>query len=180
MNLPYVAMLRRQVSILIVMFFSSVAFAADTPGVGQKAPDFTATTHDGKTFRLAERKGKWTVLFFYPKAETPGCTKQVCAFRDGIKKIRDLGAEVYGLSSNDVAEQAAFHAHHKLNFTLLADPHAEIIRLYGTKMFAINYSKRWTFIIDDKLTIRSIDKDVDPVMDAAKVAATLHEKITKP
>lgn len=138
--------------------------------VGELAPLFSVKTHEGKDFDLASRKGQWTVLYFYPKAETPGCTKQACAFRDNINKIRSEGADVFGISADTVKDQAAFHENHKLNFTLLADADGKIVKLYGAKMPLLNLSKRWTFIVDPELKIRSIDKDVDPAFDSQKVA----------
>lgn len=138
--------------------------------VNDPAPLFVAKTHEGKDFDLKSRKGQWTVLYFYPKAGTPGCTKQACAFRDNIEKIRAQGADVYGISADTVAEQAEFHKTHHLNFNLLADPEDHVINLYGTKMAAMKMSKRWTFIVDPDLKIRSIQKDVDPVVDSEKVA----------
>ena len=154
--------------------FSVPSFGAELH-VGDSAPLFKAQRHDGAEFDLAARKGSWTVLYFYPKAGTPGCTKQACAFRDNIKKIQAQGAEVFGLSADTVAAQKAFHEEHKLGFALLADPDDKIIDQYGSKMFGLSMSKRWTFILDPKLKIRSIDKDVDPVLDAQKVAAKLAE-----
>lgn len=148
----------------------SVAVQAAKVNVNDSAPLFKATTHDGKTFDLASRKGKWTVLYFYPKANTPGCTKQACAFRDNIEKIRSQGAEVYGISADTVADQAAFHEEHHLTFPLIADPDDKVIDLYGTKMDDKKLSKRWTYIIDPDLKVRSIAKDVDPVTDAERVA----------
>lgn len=162
-------------SILATILASSKGLAADAPKAGDPAPTFTAKTHDNADFSLESRKGKWTVLYFYPKAETPGCTKQACAFRDNLKKITSQDAEVYGISTDTVADQAKFHEHHKLNFTLLADPDASITEKYGAKMLALKMSKRWTYIIGPDLRIRSIDQDVDPAMDAAKVAAKIEE-----
>ncbi len=138
--------------------------------VNDQAPVFKSKTHTGSDFDLSQRKGQWTVLYFYPKAETPGCTKQACAFRDGIQKIRDQGGDVYGVSSDTVEDQAKFHKNHQLNFTLLADADLNIIKLYGTKMADKNLSQRWTYVIDPKLKVRAIDKNVDPVKDADKVA----------
>jgi peroxiredoxin Q/BCP len=141
--------------------------------VGDQAPLFITKTQDGNDFDLSSRKGKWTVLYFYPKASTPGCTKQACGFRDHIEAIRKLNAEVYGVSYDSIADQSRFHKAQHLNFTLLADDHGKIISQYGTKIPVVGISKRWTFIIDPTLQIRSIDKDVDPVMDAKKVASTI-------
>jgi peroxiredoxin Q/BCP len=141
--------------------------------VGDGAPNFSLQTNEGKPFELNARKGAWTVLYFYPKAETPGCTKQACAFRDSIKVIRDLGADIFGVSVNTVAEQAGFHEHHHLNFALLADVDAKVAELYGVKMPVMKMAKRWTFIIGPDLKIKYIEQDVDPVKDAENVAQQL-------
>ena len=154
------------------MMASLVTYAQELK-VGDVAPSFSTQTHDGKPFDLETRKGHWTVLFFYPKADTPGCTKQVCAFRDGLQKIRALGAEVFGISADSVADQKSFHNKHHLNFTLLADPDSVVIKKYGTKMPVVGLSKRWTFILDPTLKLRAIEKDVDPVKDATRVAEML-------
>ncbi|MES2964510.1 MAG: peroxiredoxin [Bdellovibrionota bacterium] len=153
--------------------FASVTVQAAAAKVGDTAPSFTAKTHAGEDFSLEARKGKWTVLYFYPKAETPGCTTQACAFRDNLKKITAQDAEVYGISTDTVETQKKFHEHHKLNFTLLADPDAAITEKFGAKMLALKMSKRWTYIIGPDLKIKSIDQDVDPAMDATKVAAKI-------
>lgn len=142
---------------------------------GDLAPHFSAKTHEGKDFDLSSRKGSWTVLYFYPKADTPGCTKQACGFRDNIEKIRSQGAEVFGISADTVEQQAAFHKKHQINFTLLADSQAQIIDLYGAKMPLVKMAKRWTFLVDPNLKIRWFEKDVDPVLDAQKVALKLKE-----
>ena len=163
---------------LTIFFFFSVLFpflcSASELKVGDAAPGFTAQTQDGKVFSLSERKGQWSVLYFYPKSETPGCTKQACAFRDSISVIRSEGAEIYGLSADTVNEQAAFHKNHNLNFTLLADPDSKIINLYGSQIAGLKMSKRWTFILDPELKIRNIEKDVDPAKDAERVAKQIH------
>lgn len=143
--------------------------------VGDQAPAFKTKDQDGKEFDLSSRVGKWTVLYFYPKAETPGCTKQACAFRDSIQWIRDQNADVFGISSDDVPALKKFQEHHRLNFTLLSDPEIKIIESYGTKMPVIKMAKRWTFILDPALKIRLIDSNVDPVKDAQKMAAQLKE-----
>jgi len=137
---------------------------------GQPAPLFTAKTQDGIGFDLASRKGQWTVLYFFPKAGTPGCTKQACAFRDNIALIRDQGADVYGISTDTVESQAAFHKEQQLPFTLLADPDGAVTEKYGAKMPLLTMAKRWTFIIDPTLTIQQVDRDVDPATDAQRVA----------
>jgi thioredoxin-dependent peroxiredoxin len=148
---------------------------ADALEVGSPAPLFETKTHEDKPFSLAGRKGHWTVLYFYPKASTPGCTKQACAFRDNLKALRDLDAEVYGISSDDVAGIKKFHAEQHLNFTLLADPDQKIITAYGTKMPLVSMSKRWTFILDPDLKIVALDKNVDPIKDASGAIKKIQE-----
>jgi len=139
------------------------------------APLFKVKTHEGKDFDLSSRKGQWTVLYFYPKAGTPGCTTQACAFRDKIQKIKDQGADVFGISSDSVKDQSEFHEKHHLNFALLADEEGQVVRLYGAKMPVMNMAKRWTFILDPELKIRSLEKDVDPALDADKVALKISQ-----
>ena len=143
--------------------------------VGDPAPGINLKTDEGTDFDLQSRKGQWTVLYFYPKAETPGCTKQACAFRDSISQIRMLGAELFGVSADSVRALKKFKTNHNLNFTLLADPELDAIKRYGSKMPVLRMSRRWTFIIDPDLRIRAIEKDVDPVLDAKLVAERLKE-----
>jgi len=156
----------------VLVFATNIVFAGEIK-LNDPAPLFTAKTQTGTDFDLKTRKGKWTVLYFYPKAGTPGCTKQACAFRDSIQKIRDLGAEVYGISTDTVEDQAKFHKEHQLNFDLLADADAKITNLYGSKMPVVKISKRWTFVIDPELKIRNVMKDVDPVLDSERVASEI-------
>ncbi|MBC7712959.1 MAG: peroxiredoxin [Rhizobacter sp.] len=158
-----------------VLLLSLSAFAATDLKVGDPAIPFKLKTQEGKEFDLNSRKGNWTVLYFFPKAETPGCTKQACSFRDNIKKIRDMKTEVYGISTNNVKDQADFAKAHALNFILLADEKAQVANDYGSKMPVLNMSKRWTFIIDPNLVIRDIAKDVDPITDAQRVATRIGE-----
>jgi peroxiredoxin Q/BCP len=160
------------VSICAAVSMSSAGIAIEL-GAGDPAPLFTAQTQDGTEFNLADRKGHWTVLYFYPKANTPGCTAQASAFRDSIETIRGAGADVYGISTDTVADQAAFHQEQRLDFTLLADPDGSITEAYGAKMPILTMSRRWTFIIDPSLTIRQVQHDVDPAQDAQRVATEI-------
>lgn len=163
-------------NLLIGIFFLGPALSSAVElEVNDAAPLFSLSNQKNEKFDLASRKGSWTVLYFYPKAGTPGCTKQACAFRDGIDKIRVLGADVYGISADTVEEQAAFHKEHHLNFSLLADPDDKAVELYGSKMPLMKMSKRWTFVIDPELKIRDIMKDVDPVMDSTRVAKVISD-----
>ena len=161
-------------SALFLSAGSAETVRAEDLEIGSAAPLFTAANQDGVPFSLADRKGRgWSVLYFYPKADTPGCTKQACAFRDAVKKIQALNAEVYGVSTDTVESQAQFHKKYQLKFDILADPDGVVVSLYGAKMPMVDYAKRWTFIIDPELKIRAIEKDVDPASDAERVAGIL-------
>jgi len=171
-------------NLLIALAFATSGQGTAAAGTAAKgvlkvdalAPDFTLKNQDGQPFNLAQRKGKgWTVLYFYPKAGTPGCTKQACAFRDSIKYIREKKAEVYGISADTVEAQKKFHTEHHLSFDLLADPNDVAIEAYGVKMPITGNAKRWTFILDPELVVRHIDDDVDPLLDAKKSAAIIED-----
>jgi peroxiredoxin Q/BCP len=163
--------------VVMLSLLTSMGLAhAEKVSVGQQAPLFTLHAQDGSTLDLASRQGKgWTVLYFYPKAGTPGCTTQACAFRDAIKVIRNENADVFGISTDDVEDLQKFHKEHQLTFTLLSDPDAKVTEAYGVKMPVVTVAKRWTFILDPSLVIRQIDDDVDPAMDAMRVAKELQK-----
>lgn len=166
-------LLTRWALFLVWLPFASPSWA-DPPSIGSPAPLFRLPTHEGGEFDLAGRRGQgWTVLYFYPKAGTPGCTTQACAFRDAIDVIRRQGAEVFGISTDSVAALQAFHREHRLNFTLLADADALTTDAYGVKMPVLTMAKRRTFILDPDLIVRRIDEDVDPALDAQHVADSL-------
>ncbi|MBX3026380.1 peroxiredoxin [bacterium] len=164
---------RRAITALACLLLSAQAAAGGELKPGDPAPVFRAKTQDGADFDLAQRAGQWTVLYFYPRAGTPGCTKQADGFRDGLAAIRERGAEVFGISTDTVEAQARFHQDEQLSFTLLADPDGAVAERYGAKMPLLTVAKRWTFIIDPHLTIRQIERDVDPPTDARRVAAAL-------
>jgi len=128
---------------------------------GMPAPGFTARDQDGKTVRLADFKGKSTVvLYFYPKDDTPGCTKEACSLRDGFQAILAAGAVILGVSADDQESHAAFAKKFSLPFPLLADPDRTIIDAYGVRMAVIGIAKRVTFIIDRDGIVRNILTDV--------------------
>lgn len=142
--------------------------------VGDQVQPFVLLDQNGKEVTIAKNKDEmWTVLYFYPKADTPGCTKQACAFRDAIKVIEKEKAYVYGVSTNSVEDLKKFENKYKLNFRLLSDRKGLISKKFGAKYPVLNVSRRYTFILDENLKVRSIDKDVDPVMDAQNVAKNL-------
>jgi thioredoxin-dependent peroxiredoxin len=121
---------------------------------GTPAPDFALDSDDGTTVRLSDLRGKPVVLYFYPKDDTPGCTKQACGFRDAYGEYRQRGAVVLGVSPDDVASHAKFKEKYRLPFTLLADSEHEVAERYGVwgeKSFAGKKYMgiiRSTFVID--------------------------------
>lgn len=140
------------------------AFAA-APAVGSMAPAFKLQDQDGKWHSLSDYKGKWVVLYFYPKDGTPGCTTQACSFRDNIFAFDKEGAVVLGVSVDDVADHKAFAEKHSLPFTLLADPTKSVAKEYGvlkSYMGVMEMAKRETFIIDPQGRIAKHYENVDP------------------
>ena len=130
------------------------------------APDFSLADQDGNAHTLAEYKGKWVVLYFYPKDDTPGCTVEACSLRDSRDDIVALGAEVVGVSADTAASHEKFKAKHTLNFTLLSDPEMKMINAYGAwgkKMFGKEGILRRTFIINPEGTVVKVYGRVTPL-----------------
>lgn len=116
-----------------------------------KAPNFSLTDQDGNTKTLRDYAGKWLVIYFYPKDDTPGCTTEACSLRDANDGLITLGANVVGVSKDDEDSHRKFKAKHKLNFTLLSDPTGETIEAFGAwgpKMFGKFGIQRKTFIVN--------------------------------
>jgi len=142
---------------------------------GDPAPRFELTSSTGECFRLSDRRGKWSVLYFYPKDFTPGCTKQACMFRDYVGEIRAEGAEVYGISKDQPETHAAFAEKHRLSFPLLADVEGEVMERYGVKgLFGL--AKRWTFLVDPELGISWVGENVSPSRHADEVIQVLRRQ----
>lgn len=141
------------------------ALAGESPAVGSPAPAFRLQDQNGKWHTLDEQKGKWVVLYFYPKDNTPGCTTQACEFRDNIFAFRDMGAVILGVSVDDVESHAKFAAEHSLPFTILADSTREVAKRYGVlykAMGVMEVARRDTFIIDPQGRIAKHFEKVDP------------------
>lgn len=143
------------------------------------APDFNVTDTDGVKRSLADYRGKWVVLYFYPKDDTPGCTVEACSLRDARDDIAELGAEVVGVSADDATSHDKFKAKHSLNFTLLSDPDLTMIRAYdawGPKQFGREGILRRTFIIDPSGTIVKVYGRVTPLGHGDQVIAELKKQ----
>ena len=125
--------------------------------IGDMAPDFSLPAQTGENVTLSQFRGKKNVvLYFYPKDETPGCTREACTFRDSYELFTDLGAEVVGVSADTVASHKAFAEHHSLPFTLLSDVDNMVRKLYGATS-ALGFTPgRVTFIIDKKGVVRRV------------------------
>jgi thioredoxin-dependent peroxiredoxin len=125
--------------------------------VGDVAPDFKLPSNVGREISLSEFAGnKSVVLYFYPKDETMGCTKEACAFRDSYETFREQGAEVLGVSSDTVDSHEKFAEHHNLSFPLLSDPHGNVRKAYGVSSTFGFLPGRVTYVIDNLGIVRGI------------------------
>lgn len=146
---------------------------------GSKAPDFTLANDAGESFKLSSLKGKNVVLYFYPKADTPGCTTEACEFRDAAADYLKADAAVIGVSPDAVKAQAKFRAKFELTFPLLADEEHAVAEKYGVWVEKSMYGKKYmgvertTFLIDKEGKIAKIFNKVKPAGHAAEVLAVL-------
>jgi thioredoxin-dependent peroxiredoxin len=149
---------------------------------GKVAPNFSANNANGETVRLKALRGQKVVLYFYPKDDTPGCTKEACSFRDAFADFRKRGIEVLGVSVDSEASHKKFTAKYKLPFTLLADPDHSIADAYGVygekKFMGRTYMgvKRITFLIDEKGKIKKVFEKVKPEEHAREVLEAFENK----
>lgn len=130
------------------------------------APEFSLKDSEGTTQSLSQYAGKWLVVYFYPKDDTPGCTVEACAFRDARDDLAALGASIVGISADDASSHEKFKAKHTLNFTLLSDPDHKAIEAYGAwgkKMFGREGILRKTFIIDPNGMVVKVYGRVTPL-----------------
>lgn len=149
------------------------------PETGQPAPDFTLPAADGSSVTLSDLKGQWVVVYFYPRASTPGCTTQACSIRDHRDAYAERGARVLGISPDPVDKVAKFVAKQELNFTLLADDDHAACDLYGTWVEKSMYGKKFwgatrsTVIVDPDGNVAEVFPKVKPAEHDAKVLAAL-------
>ena len=147
--------------------------------IGMKAPDFTLFDKDGNAVSLSDFIGKKVVLYFYPKDNTPGCTRQACAFAGAYEAFKQKNVEIIGISRDSVASHVKFAEKYNLPFTLLADPDLVAIQAYGVWQEKKLYGKvsmgvvRTTFIIDEQGNIEHVMPRVKPDTNAAEILAML-------
>ncbi len=148
---------------------------------GQKAPDFTLADTDGNPVKLSTLRGSPVVLYFYPKDDTPGCTKEACSFRDRKDELAQLGAKLLGVSPDTVESHVKFRDKFDLNFPLLADPKHEVAERYGAWREKTRFGKtsmgiqRSTYLIDAEGTVRKVWKNVKVDDHDRQVLAALDE-----
>ena len=165
--------------LLLALSFALPGFvqaqAGGGPEPGDVAPAFRLQDQKGNWHALADRSGEWTVLYFYPKDFTPGCTTQVCTFRDDIIALRKAGADVWGVSLDDVASHAEFAQKYKVPFPLLSDADQTVARAYGVLVSRVGmeYARRETFLIDPAGKVARRYRDVDPKENSRQVLADL-------
>ncbi|MGC8775549.1 MAG: thioredoxin-dependent thiol peroxidase [Chlorobaculum sp.] len=149
---------------------------------GQKAPEFTAKDQDGKEVSLRDYTGRKVVLYFYPKDDTPGCTKEACAFRDNLPNFEKVDAVVLGVSVDGQKAHRKFADKYELPFTLLVDDEKKIVEAYGVwglkKFMGREYmgTNRVTYLIDEQGTIEKVWPKVKPETHAAEVLDWLQQK----
>ncbi len=139
--------------------------------VGTKAPAFTVKDTNGNTVSLSDYAGKTVVLYFYPKDDTPGCTKQACSFRDSYGEYQLKGITIFGVSLDDEASHQAFTSKFGLPFPLLADTDGALMKAYDVD--GGGYAKRVTYVIDGSGTIVKVDDAVNTSTHAQDILATL-------
>jgi thioredoxin-dependent peroxiredoxin len=148
---------------------------------GEQAPDFSANDQDGNTISLSQYKGKKVVLYFYPKDDTPGCTKEACSLRDNYEAMMSKGFVVLGVSPDTIASHKKFAAKFNLPFPLLADPELQIVKAYGAwgekKMYGKTYEGllRSTFVISEDGLIEEVIAKVKTDQHAEQIFA-LYDK----
>ena len=152
-------------AVLLVAIFGYRAYTASSTylEVGDDAPSFTLNDSQGRTHYLSDYTGHYLVLYFYPKDDTPGCTKEACQFRDDIGKLDKLNAKVVGISEDDSISHAKFLIKYHLPFTLLSDQDGKIADSYHalTNFYFIKIAKRYTFLISPSGKISKIYTNVD-------------------
>ena len=152
-----------------------------TAPVGDPAPEIALPDDTGTTHRLVDQRGRWTIVYFYPKDDTPGCNVEACEFRDANETIHERGADVWGISPQAAPSKQAFREKFKLPFVLLADVDHAVAEAYGVWVEKVNYGKKYmgvartTFLVDPEGRIARTWSKVKPEGHAADVIAALDE-----
>lgn len=170
---------------LLVLLLAAVGLAlwrglargAETPKAGDPAPGFSLPDQNGRTRTLADFRDKWLVLYFYPRDDTPGCTRQACIFRDDWQRLVTMGAEVVGVSVDDAASHLAFAKKFSLPFSLLADTKGDAAARYGSirDLGLIKFARRNTFLIDPEGRIARVYRSANTAKNSQEVIEDLQK-----
>lgn len=165
----------KQLLLIFLVAGSFLAHADSPPTAGSPAPDFVLPDAAGQERRLAEWRGKWLVLYFYPKDDTPGCTAEAKNFRDSASQLAQLNAVVVGVSLDNAGSHRAFAEQHSLPFPLLVDEKGEVARRYGalSNFGILKFARRYTFLIDPEGRVAKVYLQVDANRHAAEVLADI-------
>jgi len=136
---------------------------------GSPAPAFVLPNQYGKMVDAVSLRGRWLVIYFYPKDDTPGCTKEACGFRDHLDRLQAMGVRILGISFDSVASHRAFTEKYHLTFDLLADPDGETIHAYGAASPVPGFARRVSYLVDADGIIRKAYPDVTPAVHAAEI-----------
>lgn len=166
--------------VFAALFVARAARAGELPEVGKPAPDFNLPDQNGKQHALKDYRGKWLVLYFYPKDDTPGCTQEACAFRDDLHQIVELGAQVVGVSVDDSSSHAEFAKKYHLPFPLLADKTTETAARYGALMnlVFVKVARRYTFLIDPQGNVGKVYLSVETSRHSKQIIEDLQKMTT--
>lgn len=164
----------------IFLFWTGRVVADQVPKVGTRAPAFHLPDQLGKLHDLTAYSGKWVVLYFYPKDDTPGCTQEACAFRDDLHVLTGLGAQVVGISVDASVSHAEFANKYHLPFPLLADKNGKVAASYGAlwNLGALVFAKRYTFLINPQGLIARVYLNVDTSRHSQEIIEDL-KKLSK-
>ena len=165
------------VVIIAVLLVPRVLSRSATPAAGSNAPDFTLPSQEGTSVSLKDYRGKWVVLYFYPKDQTPGCTREAHNFQIDQPKYAERNAVVLGVSVDGVDSHKKFCAKEGLNFKLLADTEHKVSDSYGslTNLGVVKFAARHTFLIDPAGKVAKAYTSVDPAKHSAEVLAELDQ-----
>jgi peroxiredoxin Q/BCP len=171
--------LARLMCVFVLCFFviSPVVAEESDMQIGMPAPAFSLQDQNAVQRTLADYRGHWVVLYFYPKDDTPGCTTEACHFRDDYFEIKKLGADILGVSVDSEKSHAAFATKFSLPFPLLADINGVVSKQYGALwgMWPLRFARRHTFLINPDGNIAKIYRDVDPDKHSDELIAAIKE-----
>lgn len=167
--------MKKFITLLLCSFLILGGMSVSAIQIGQLAPDFTLQDQNAQPQTLSKMKGKWVVLYFYPKDETPGCVAEACSFRDNIVAIKAKNTAVWGVSVDNNESHEKFAENHQLPFTLLADPNGKVAFKYGSlrNLLIFKIAKRHSFIIDPQGKIAKIYRNVNPKLHVAEILKDL-------